>query len=380
LDLLGEIAVARGRLGQVLAHLEEGAEAQEIHREADHLYMELQELVMRSRMVPVGPVLKRYGRTVRDLGLELGKAARLLIEGDDVEVDAAIVEQLRDPLTHLIRNAMDHGLETPGVRVAEGKEPSGTLVVRAFHDAGSVVIQVSDDGVGIDRGRIAERARSLGLIPDPEALSEGETLDLIFEPGFSTAPTTTSISGRGVGMDVVRREVEALRGTVSIDSRRGEGTTVTIRVPLTLAIIDTFLVGTASETYVIPLEFILECLELPSWERDKAAGRGVINVRGKAVPYIRLRELLALEELAADRESIVLVRHGDGMVGLVVDRLIGQQQAVIKPLGKPLQKLPGIAGSTILGDGRVALILDVSAFLELAGGDASRGRSNGAAA
>jgi two-component system chemotaxis sensor kinase CheA len=380
LDLLGEIAVARGRLGQVLAHLEEGGEAQEIHREADHLYMELQELVMRSRMVPLGPVFRRQSRTVRDLGLEIGKVARLQIEGLDVEVDAAIVEQLKDPLTHMIRNAIDHGLETPAVRISAGKDPCGTIKIWAFHDAGSVVIQVSDDGGGIDRGRIAERARALGLAADPEALTDDELLSFIFEPGFSTATTTTKLSGRGVGMDVVRREVEALRGTVSVASKRGEGTTVAIRVPLTLAIIDAFLVGAAAETYVIPLEFVLECLELPLPDREKAAGHGVINVRGKAVPYIRLRDLLALEKVATDRESIVLVRQGDGMAGLVVDRLLGQQQAVIKPLGKPLQHLPGIAGSTVLGDGRVALILDVSAFLEMAGSDASRGRSGGAAA
>jgi two-component system chemotaxis sensor kinase CheA len=285
-----------------------------------------------------------------------------------VEVDTRVIEHLRDPLTHMIRNAVDHGIEPPHARKARGKDPCGRVTLRACHEAGSIVIQVADDGAGLDRERIIERARSLGIVAEPEKLPDAEIYGLIFEAGFSTAETVTDLSGRGVGMDVVRRNVDALRGSVGIDSRQGEGTSITIRLPLTLAIIEGFGVGVGEETYVIPLEAVLECVELPAQEQIQSNGHGVIYLRGRALPYLRLRTLFALGDRAPFRENIVVVQHGGGQAGIAVDALYGASQAVIKPLGELFEGLPGIAGSTILGNGRVALILDVPSLLREAVG------------
>lgn len=361
LDLTGEIAVARGRLRRALdAETGSLAEAAEAHCEADRLLLDLQELVMKVRMVPVDPVFRQHVRTVRDLAMAHGKQARLLTEGGDVEVDTTVVEHLRDPLVHMIRNALDHGIEPPDARRGAGKDPAGTIVLKAFHEAGSIVIQVVDDGAGLNRQQILERARSRGLIGEGTR-QEGPEIDrLIFEPGFSTAKTITDLSGRGVGMDVVRRNIEALRGSVEIESREGAGTTITMRLPLTLAIIEGFAVGVASETYVIPLEAVVECLDIPLTERGQD-GEGVINLRGKALPYLRLREYFGFGRVAAARESLVVVGSSEDTVGLAVDALYGESQAVIKPLGRMLRR-PGVSGCTILPNGKVALILDVPAL------------------
>jgi two-component system chemotaxis sensor kinase CheA len=340
-----------------------GEEVLEAHLETDPLYLELQELVMKARMVPVGPTFRQYVRTVRDMAAATGKSVRLLIQGEDVEVDTRVIEHLRDPLTHMIRNAVDHGIEPAHVRQARGKDPCGRVTLRAYHEAGSIVIQVADDGAGLDRERIVERAKSQGIVSEPEKLTDAEVYQFVFEPGFSTAETVTDLSGRGVGMDVVRRNVEALRGSIAIDSHPSEGSTITIRLPLTLAIIEGFGVGVGNETYVIPLEAVLECLELPAEEKPQGNGRGVINLRGKALPYLRLRNLFALDGETPHRENVVVVQHGSGQAGIAVDVLYGASQTVIKPLGELFQGLPGIAGSTILGNGRVALILDVPGLL-----------------
>ena len=364
LNLTGEIAIARGRIRQMLEERvgQASGDVLEAHVESDRLYLELQELVMKARMVPVGPTFRQYVRTVRDMATATGKLVRLHIEGEDVEVDTRVIEQLRDPLTHMIRNAVDHGIEAPQVRQARGKDPSGRVTLRAFHEAGSIVIQVVDDGAGLDRERIVERAKSQGLAAEPEKLKDEELYQLVFEPGFSTAETVTDISGRGVGMDIVRRNVDSLRGSVAIDSRQGESLTITIRLPLTLAIIEGFGVGVGDETYVIPLEAVLECVELPT-ETMSQNGRGVINLRGQPLPYVRLRDLFALDGTCPPRENIVVVQHRGGQAGIAVDTLYGASQAVIKPLSELFRELPGIAGSTILGTGRVALILDVPGLL-----------------
>ena len=364
LDLTGEISIARGRLTNMLtnAHLYTPQQLLEAHREADGLYLDLQELVMKVRMVPIGRTFQPFARTVRDLSQTLGKQVRLVVSGEDVEVDTTVTELIRDPLTHLVRNAMDHGLECPEVRRAQGKDPTGTLVLRACHEAGTIVIQIVDDGAGLDRARIAARARERGLLGPEEERSDEDLFRLIFEPGFSTAERVTELSGRGVGMDVVKRNVEALRGTISVDTSPGQGTTFSLRLPLTLSIIEGFSVGVGDETYVIPLENVLECVELPVVEyRPGRTGLG--NLRGEPLPYIRLREHFQLGGELPSRESIVVIGHGRGRAGLAVDRLLGQGQTVIKPLGKLCQGLPGVAGSTVLGDGRVALILDVPALL-----------------
>ncbi|WNG14764.1 chemotaxis protein CheA [Cystobacter fuscus] len=367
LDLTGEIAIARGRLAEMLAQAHRYTPQQllEAHRDGDRLYLDLQEVVMKVRMVPIGRTFQPFVRTVRDLGLAMGKQVRCELSGEDVEVDTTIAELIRDPLTHLVRNAMDHGLETPEVRQARGKAPTGTLSLRAFHDAGTLVIQVVDDGMGLDRERITARARAQGLLGPEETPDDGALLRLILAPGFSTAERITELSGRGVGMDVVKRNVESLRGTVSVDSAPGEGTTFSLRLPLTLSIIEGFNVAVGGETYVIPLQNVLECVELPAAE-SRPGRTGVFSLRGSALPYLRLREHFGLGGSTPARENLVVIGHERGLAGLAVDTLLGQGQTVIKPLGRFCQGLPGLSGSTLLGDGRVALILDVPALLHQA--------------
>lgn len=365
LDLTGEIAIAQGRFRQMLQE-RNGAmeEILEAHRQADILFLDLQEQIMKIRMVPVGPMFRQYIRVVRDMAQAHGKRSRLIIEGGDVEVDTTVIEHLRDPLTHMIRNAVDHGIESPETRKAAGKDPSGSIVLRAFHDAGSIVIQLEDDGAGLNRDRILQTALSRGMVSESQRLSDEEIYRFIFEPGFTTAETVSDLSGRGVGMDVVRRNIDALRGTIAIDSRPGAGTTITIRLPLTLAIIEGFAVGVEGETYVIPLDTVLECHDLPEEERERIDGDGVINLRGKPLPYLRLRDFFGLRGSAPQRESVLVVQHQGGQAGLVVDALYGERQAVIKPLGRLLYGLQGVSGFTILGNGQVALILDIPALLK----------------
>jgi two-component system chemotaxis sensor kinase CheA len=285
----------------------------------------------------------------------------MLIVGEGVEVDTTILEQIHDPLMHMIRNSVDHGLESPEVRRAAGKDPSGKIVLKAFHDSGSIVIEISDDGAGLDHESILQHARKRGIIPEGARLSETEIHNLIFQPGFSTADKVSELSGRGVGLDVVRRNVNALSGAIHVASQKGQGTTFTIRLPLTLAIIDGFAVRVGTETYVIPLGSVQECLELPR-EKHRAEEGGVINLRGEALPYVRLRDLFGCGGKAAEREKIIVVEYQGGRAGLAADELLGEQQAVIKPLGRLFQGIPGVSGSTILGNGRVALILDVPAL------------------
>jgi two-component system, chemotaxis family, sensor kinase CheA len=365
LNLSGEIAIARGRLTEMLERrgavtLEDVLEA---HRESDRLYLDLQELIMKARMVPIGPTFQQQIRAVRDLATARGKHARLVVEGEDVEVDTAVIEHIRDPLMHMVRNAIDHGIEAPEVRRARGKEPEGTLILRAFHEAGSMVIQAVDDGAGLDRVRIVEKAVALGFASDPSRLSDEDLARIVFEPGFSTAEQVTEISGRGVGMDVVRRNVEALRGSVAIESEAGKGTAISIRVPLTLAIIQGFKVGVGDEIYILPLDSVVECLELPPEETAAGAPWGVVNVRGKPLPYVRLRDQFHVAGERPARENMVVVQHGTQAAGVAVDALHGESSTVIKPLGSMFKAVPGVSGSSILGNGRVALILDVAGLL-----------------
>jgi len=315
------------------------------------------------RMVPVGPIFRQYLRIVRDVAQANGKAARLVLEGEEVEVDLSMVEHLKDPLTHMIRNALDHGIEAPESRRAKGKDPCGAITIKARHDGANIVIEISDDGAGLNRQRIAERVRALAGAGDPDSLSDQELFKFIFEPGFSTAEKITDLSGRGVGMDVVRRNIEALRGAVAIDSRQGHGTTITIRLPLTLAIIEGFGVGVGADTYILPLHSVRECLTLPPEEQRNRDGCGVINLRGLPVPYLRLRDWYALPGERPARESVVIVEENGLQAGLAVDRLYGAHQTVIKPLGAQFKDIPGIAGSAILGSGRVALIVDVGSLM-----------------
>lgn len=364
LNLAGEIAVAHGRLHQVLeTNQQPSAPALEAHEQLERLSLDLQEQIMRVRMVPVGPIFRQYLRIVRDTAQANGKAARLLLEGEDVEIDLSMVEHLKDPLTHMIRNALDHGIEAPESRRAKGKDPCGVITIRARHDGANILIEVSDDGNGLNRQRIAERVRASGAASDPDSLSNHELFKFVFEPGFSTAEKVTDLSGRGVGMDVVKRNIEALRGAVTIDSRQGQGTTITVRLPLTLAIIEGFGVGVGNDTYILPLHSVRECLTLSPAEQHNRDGCGVINLRGLPVPYLRLRDWYGLAGERPTRESVVIVEENGMQAGIAVDRLFGAHQTVIKPLGAQFKEIPGIAGSAILGSGRVALIVDVASLM-----------------
>lgn len=366
LDLMGELTIARGQLGNLLASCAPWEALRDAHHDAERLSMELQQQVMRARMVEVSTIFRPHLRTVRDLSLAQGKKAQLLLEGGDVELDTSAVDALRDPLLHMVRNAVDHGLESPAVRVAAGKPELGTVALRARYEGGRVVIVVEDDGAGLSDQRLLQRARAAGLLgaeetPDPRALRE-----LIFEPGFSTAEAVTDLSGRGVGMDVVKRSVESLRGTIRVEGEEGKGTRFTLVLPLTLAIIDGFSVGVGDQTYVLPLESVEECVELPRQGAKPDAPTGVLSLRGTPVPYLRLRRAFGLPGASAARESVVIVRVGAQRVGLAVDALHGDGQAVIKPLPRPVHSAPGVSGAAVLGNGRVALILELAALLEAA--------------
>jgi len=365
LNLTVEFAIGQGRLRRMIEEKHAAtaglSEVLETQHGLEALFLDLQELVMKIRMAPVGPTFHRFARSVRDTARKSGKLARMLIVGEDVEVDTTILEHIHDPLMHMIRNSVDHGLETPDVRRAAGKDPSGKIVLKAFHDSGSIVIEISDDGAGLDHDRILQHARSQRIIPEGARLSETEIHNLIFQPGFSTADKVSELSGRGVGLDVVRRNVNTLNGAIHVASQKGQGTTFTIRLPLTLAIIDGFAVKVDTETYVIPLSSVQECLELPREKHCSEEG-GVINLRGEALPYVQLRDLLGGGGKAPEREKIIVVEYQGGRAGLAADELLGEQQAVIKPLGRLFQGINGVSGSTILGNGRVALILDVPAL------------------
>jgi two-component system chemotaxis sensor kinase CheA len=360
--LMGEIAVSRGRLGEALvragrnARMEDVAEA---HRSADRLLLDLQEEVMRARMLPLGPMMRQFARTVRDVATATSKQVDFEIEGEDVDVDMSVVEHLRDPLTHILRNAVDHGIEAPAARVEAGKEPRGRIVMRAWYQAGFIAVQVQDDGAGLDRRRIVERARTLGYGADIEQRDNRDLFRLILEPGFSTASQVTEISGRGVGMDVVQRNLEALRGSIAIDSRLGSGTTFTIHVPLTLAVVRGLSVATSGQTYVVPLDHVVECLEFPQTSDTTHGGRGVLDLRGQPLPYIRLRDALQLGDDRPADENVVVIEHDGHQIGLVVDSLLGESETVIKPLSRVLGEVPCLAGTAITRDGQVALILEV---------------------
>jgi len=370
LNLTGEIVIAQGRLRQMIENLgtEQGRALLEMHREAERLYMDLQSEVMSIRMVPVGPLFRQFIRSVRDLARSHGKMARLEVIGGDVEVDTTVLEQLKDPLLHLLRNAVDHGLEKPADRELQGKNPCGVIRLSAAHSGGNIIVKLQDDGAGFDRARILEKAKRLGLLSgtnkdaNKDELRDQDLYDLVFQAGFSTAEAVTDLSGRGVGLDVVRRNIDLLRGTAEISSTAGKGSTITIRLPLTLAIIEGFSVRVGSETFIVPLEHVTECTELPGDQRSAEAS-GILSLRGTAVPYVRLRRMFSVSGETPKRENIVIVKINEFHAGIAVDELLGGMQTVVKPLGRAFRAVPGIAGSTVLGDGRVGLIIDVPSLL-----------------
>jgi two-component system chemotaxis sensor kinase CheA len=332
----------------------------------ERLVAELRDNVLGIRMMPIGATFSRFKRLVHDLSAELGKEIDLVTEGEDTELDKTVLDQLGDPLVHLIRNSIDHGIESPEARVATGKARRGIIRLAAAHVGSNVIITITDDGRGIDAEAIRAKAVEKGLIAADAKLSEREMYELIFRPGFSTAKKISNVSGRGVGMDVVKRQFEALRGQVSMSSKAGAGTIITLKLPLTLAIIDGLLVEIGRDQFIIPMSVVTENVELPQTERSRNNGRNVIAVRGELVPYIRLREAFAMSGAELELEKIVIARHGDDRVGLVVDRVVGSHQTVIQPLGKFYRNIDLVSGATIMGDGRVALILDLAGLVCLA--------------
>ncbi|MBC2731913.1 chemotaxis protein CheA [Thiobacillus sp.] len=361
INLVGELVIAGAGVGLIAARNRDGALLESVSGMA-RLVEEIRDGAMRLRMVEIGETFNRFRRVVRDVSKEIGKDIELVTSGTETELDKTVVEKIGDPLTHLVRNAMDHGIESADVRLARGKPVQGTLRLNAHHEAGGIVIEVSDDGGGLNRARILAKARDKGLIQDGDTLTDRDVWNLIFEPGFSTAEQVSNLSGRGVGMDVVRRNIEALRGTVEIESREGVGSTFRIRLPLTLAIIDGFLMGVAGSHYVVPLDMVLECVELSGCgEHD--AGCDYLNLRGEVLPLLRVKQHFDLEGRSSRRQNVVVVTAAGRKAGLVVDELKGELQAVIKPLGNLFERIRGISGSTILGSGEVALVLDVPTLM-----------------
>ncbi|PPU75270.1 chemotaxis protein CheA [Xanthomonas sp. NCPPB 1638] len=358
IDLVGELIIA---VSSTNANAQRSGDAQLLESASilAGLVEEVRESALQLRMVKIGGTFSRFQRVVHDVARELGKDIALVVAGEDTELDKSVVEKIGDPLTHLVRNAMDHGIEPADVRVARGKPARGTVGLNAYHDSGSIVIQITDDGGGLNRDRILAKALERGLVEPGRQLSDRDVFAMIFEPGFSTAEKVTNLSGRGVGMDVVKRNITALRGTVDIDSAAGLGTTISVRLPLTLAIINGFQVGVGKSVFVVPLDVVEECVEFaPDYASD------YIDLRGSVLPYVRLRELFALGSKQPARESIVVIRQGTQRFGLVVDTLLGEWQTVIKPLSKVFAQVKGISGSSILGSGDVALILDVPSLIQ----------------
>lgn len=362
INLVGELVIASAG-ASLLARTCNNDPLQESTSTVSGLVEEILDGALRLRMIPIGDTFNRFRRVVRDVSQELGKDIDLIISGAETELDKTVVEKIGDPLMHLLRNAMDHGIESAQARLAAGKPVKGHLHLNAYHDSGSIVLEIADDGAGLNRDRILEKAQERGLIASGSSLTDQEIYNLIFEPGFSTAEAVTSLSGRGVGMDVVKRNITLLRGTVDLDSTPGQGTVVRIRLPLTLAIINGFLVSIGQSTYVIPLDMVQECIELHETDRQIASEQGYLDLRGEVLPLVYLRDHFNHEGPAARRQNVVVVRYADHKAGLVVDDLLGEFQTVIKPLGKLFGALRGISGSTILGSGAVALILDVPALL-----------------
>jgi two-component system, chemotaxis family, sensor kinase CheA len=358
--LVGELVIAQAKLSQLAGTIAE-PNLQSVAEEIELLSGSLRDRTLSMRMLPIGTTFDRFRRLVRDLSHELGKEIELVTQGAETELDKTVIEQLGDPLVHLLRNSIDHGIESPAEREAAGKPRKGTLVLSAEHSGGHVLIRIFDNGKGMDRDKLAVKGVERGLITDPDSMSNKDIFNLVFHPGFSMAEKVTNVSGRGVGMDVVKRGIEALRGSVDIDSTKDVGTTITVKLPLTLAIIEGLQVRVGDEFFVIPLAAVQECVELTAEERGESNGDGkrIINLRNEIVPFIRLREWFDVPGENPEIEQIIIAGDDNQRTGIVVDEVVGQQQTVIKSLGKVFRNVEEFSGATIKGDGTMALILDV---------------------
>jgi len=364
INLVGELVISSAHT-ELKAKETEQSELLETAENLSRLVEEIRDATLSLRMVQIGDTFNRFKRVVRDISKDLNKKIELKISGGDTELDKTVVEKISDPLMHLIRNALDHGVETPAIRVASGKPETATVKLDAYHDSGSIVIEISDDGYGLDPEKLIAKALENEIITENQQLTAAEINRLIFAPGFSTAKEVTNISGRGVGMDVVNKNIDALRGQISVESTLGEGTSFSIRLPLTLAIIDGFQVQVGQSSYVIPLDLVDECIELDEQNAEMDKGE-YVDLRGEVMPYLHLADVFG--EVAPDdpnkhRNNIVVVQYAGQKTGLVVDQLLGEHQTVIKPLGQVFQNLKGISGATILGSGEVAMIIDVPALV-----------------
>jgi two-component system chemotaxis sensor kinase CheA len=366
INLLGELVIAGAGASLLARNSRQGALI-EANQQITRLIEEIRNGTLQLRMVPIGETFARFRRVVRDTANELGKDVQLEIVGGDTELDKSMVERIADPLMHLVRNALDHGLETPQQRADAGKPAQGKLTLSACHESGGILIRITDNGRGIQRDKVLQRAWERGLVEQGVVPPEGDILRLIFEAGFSTAEKVTNLSGRGVGMDVVRRNIEALRGSVNISSEPGQGSCIEIRLPLTLAIIDGFLIGVGPSKFIFPLDAVVEVIEnRPTATALYARGRSCVELRGQVLPLVSLRALYGLDSPNPERSSVVVVRSGASRYGVMVDALLGQHQTVIKPLGRLFRSLRGMSGSSILGTGEVALIFDVNSLGQLA--------------
>ncbi|GAB6889905.1 chemotaxis protein CheA [Geobacillus sp. FSL K6-0789] len=367
MNLFEELVVDRGRLEQISRELNH-AELTETVERMSRISSDLQTIILNMRMVPVETVFNRFPRMVRQLARELGKKVRLDVIGAETELDRTVIDEIGDPLVHLLRNALDHGIEAPDVRAARGKPEEGTIQLRAYHSGNHVFIEIEDDGAGISREKVLKKAISRGIVSPEEAehLTDEQVYELIFAPGFSTADHISDISGRGVGLDVVKSTIESLGGTVAVDSRPGQGSLFSIQLPLTLSIISVLLVQIAAETYAIPLSSIMETALIRKEDVFYVHNQPVIDFRGKVVPLVRLKDVFAVPGASDDSETVpaVIVRKGEKLAALAVDSFIGQQEVVLKSLGNYLSSVFAISGATILGDGRVALIIDCNALVK----------------
>jgi len=372
INMVGELVITQSMLGQLgqnfdisrVQRLQEGL------AQLEHNTRELQESVMKIRMMPISFVFSRFPRLVRDVSKTLDKKIELVMSGENTELDKTVMEKIGDPMVHLIRNSIDHGIEKPDIRVASGKPETGTVILNAFHQSGNIVIEIKDDGAGLNTDKIMQKAIANGLVPEGTHLAQEQIFDLIFQPGFSTADQVSDLSGRGVGMDVVRRNIAALNGSIEVSSEMGKGSRFVIRLPLTLAILDGQLVRVGEEIFIFPLVSIVESIQMDDRQINNVGGHSdVLQLRDEYVPIVQLNEIFAVKtQNTSLDESIVVVVETDGeKVGVVVDELLGQQQVVIKSLEENYKKVEGISGATILGDGTVALIVDISGLSKMSG-------------
>ncbi|OPY84000.1 MAG: Chemotaxis protein CheA [Syntrophorhabdus sp. PtaU1.Bin153] len=358
-DLVGELVTVQARLTQK-AGMENDPDLLLISEQVQRLTEELRDNTMSIRMLPIGTTFGRFKRLVRDLSGELGKEIELITEGAETELDKTVIERLNDPLVHIIRNSIDHGIEHPAVREAYGKPRTGIIRLSAQYAGANVLIKINDDGFGLDTDTIRTKAIEKGLIAHDAELSDKDLFGMIFAPGFSTAKEITSVSGRGVGMDVVKKTIDTLRGSIEVESEKEKGTTIILKLPLTLAIIDGLMVKVDEGYYVLPLSAVEECIELSHEDQDRTNGQHLVNLRGQLVPYIRLRESFGIEGRLPELEQVVITETGGHKMGFTVDQVIGEHQTVIKSLSRVYKNVDGVSGATIMGDGNVALILDVN--------------------